>query len=120
MQPDLRKIRPAHWPLRLAMASAVFAASWAVYNSIGVKAASPPNFNSDIAPILQKNCLACHSSSAKMGGLVMDSYDSLMKGGDHGQVILPHDSHGSRLSQMLEGKISPRMPFGADPLPAAD
>ncbi|HYK35437.1 eIF2A-related protein [Alloacidobacterium sp.] len=102
------------------MVCAVFVAMWAVYNSAGVKAASPPSFNSDIAPILQKNCLACHSSSAKMGGLVMDSYDSLMKGGDHGQVILPHNSHGSRLAQMLEGKIAPRMPFGADPLPAAD
>lgn len=124
MQLDLRKIRSAARPPRLAMAC-IFVATWTIYNSVGffqarVKAASSPNFNTDIAPILEKNCLACHSSSAKMGGLVMDSYDSLMKGGDDGPAILPHNSRDSRLVQMLEGKIEPRMPYGADPLPAAE
>ena len=79
-----------------------------------------PNFNSQIAPILQKNCLACHSSTAKMGGLVMESYDALIKGGAHGQAIIPKKADESRLILMLEGKIQPRMPFGGDPLPAAD
>ena len=55
-----------------------------------------------------------------MGDLVMDSYASLMKGGIHGSPIVAHNAHGSRLAQMLEGKIEPRMPFGADPLPASD
>ena len=85
-----------------------------------VGAATAPNFSSDIAPILQRNCLACHASSTKMGDLVMESYDSLIKGGTHGPVILPHNARESRLTLMIEGKIEPRMPFGADPLPAAD
>ena len=85
-----------------------------------VYAASTPAFNSDVAPILQKNCLACHSSAAKMGGLVMEKFDLLMKGGAHGPVIIPGKSGESRLVMMLEGKIQPRMPFGSDPLPAAD
>ena len=54
-----------------------------------VRADSTPNFNSQVAPILQKNCLACHSSASKMGGLVMENYDALMKGGAHGVVIVP-------------------------------
>lgn len=120
MRLDLKQNRSAATLLKLAMVFGVFVTACVIFNSRSVKAASPPSFNSDIAPILQKNCLACHSSSPKMGGLVMDSYDSLMKGGDHGQVILPHNSQGSRLAQMLEGKIEPRMPFGADPLPKAD
>jgi len=85
-----------------------------------VRADSAPNFNSQVAPILQKNCLACHSSAAKMGGLVMESYDALMKGGAHGPVIAPSHADQSRMILMLEGKVQPRMPFGADPLPAAD
>ena len=85
-----------------------------------VHADSTPNFNSQVAPILQKNCLACHSSAAKMGGLVMESYDALMKGGAHGAVIVPGKADQSRMILMLEGKVQPRMPFGADPLPAAD
>jgi WD40 repeat protein len=55
-----------------------------------------------------------------MGGLVMESYGSLIQGGKHGPSILPHNAQESRLALMIEGKIEPRMPFGADPLPAAD
>jgi WD40 repeat protein len=73
-----------------------------------------------VAPILQKNCLACHSSAAKMGGLVMENFDALMKGGAHGAVIVPGKPDQSRLIEMLEGKVQPRMPLGGDPLPAAD
>jgi WD40 repeat protein len=79
-----------------------------------------PNFSSQVAPILQKNCLACHSSAAKMGGLVMINYDLLLKGGAHGKVIVPGKADESRMILMLEGKIQPRMPFGADSLSASD
>lgn len=82
--------------------------------------AAPPNFSSDVAPILQKNCLGCHSSAAKMGGLVMDKFDLLMKGGAHGPAIVAGKSGESRLVMMLEGKVQPRMPFGGDPLPAEE
>jgi dipeptidyl aminopeptidase/acylaminoacyl peptidase len=88
--------------------------------SYRVQADSTPNFTAQVAPILQKNCLACHSSAAKMGGLVMDSYDALIKGGAHGTIIVPGKPDESRMILMLEGKVTPRMPFGADPLPAAD
>src|SRR5580698_8332538 len=81
---------------------------------------SAPGFATQIAPILQKNCLGCHSASSKMGGLVMESYESLMKGGAHGPAIVPGKGEESRLIQMLEGKVQPRMPFGGDPLPDAD
>ena len=55
-----------------------------------------------------------------MGGLVLESYDTLMKGGAHGAVIIPGKVEQSRMILMLEGKVQPRMPFGGDPLPAAD
>jgi hypothetical protein len=82
--------------------------------------AATPGFNAQVAPILQKNCLACHSSGGRMGGLVMESYDTLIKGGTHGAAIVPGNANGSRIIQMLEGKIAPRMPYGGDPLPPVD
>jgi dipeptidyl aminopeptidase/acylaminoacyl peptidase len=85
-----------------------------------VYADSAPNFNTQVAPILQKNCLACHSSAAKMGGLVMENFDALMKGGAHGAAIVPGKPDQSRLIEMLDGKVQPRMPLSGDPLPAAD
>jgi len=51
---------------------------------------------------------------------VMESFDSLMKGGVHGPAIVPGKAADSRLIQMLEGKVQPRMPFGAEPLPESD
>ena len=83
-------------------------------------AAPVPNFAGDIAPILQKNCLGCHSSNAHKGGLTLDSYESLMKGGKHGEVIVARDANASRLVQMLEGKLDPQMPLYGNPLAAAD
>src|SRR6266704_3532 len=82
--------------------------------------ASPPTYTGQVEPILRQKCFPCHSSASKMGGLVMESYEGLIKGGGHGPVIVPGKSSESRLVLMLEGKVQPRMPFGLDPLPAAD
>ena len=83
-------------------------------------AASKPGFNEQIVPILQKTCLECHSSGMHKGGLVLDSYESLMKGGKHGQAIVPHNASESRLIEMIEGNLDPPMPYNEDPLSAAD
>jgi WD40 repeat protein len=85
-----------------------------------VMAASTPSFTKDVVPILQKNCLACHSKVSHKSGLIVDSYESLMKGGKHGQVIAPHDANGSRIVAMLEGSLDPRMPLDDDPLRSSD
>jgi WD40 repeat protein len=106
--------------MRTTIRHAILASLGAALLVQQVHAAAAPGFGSDIAPILQKNCLACHSSASKMGGLVMDKYDLLMKGGAHGPAIVPGKSDESRLVMMLEGKIQPRMPFGGEPLPAGD
>lgn len=125
MEAYRRMFRRARKTIGIVAASALIAAVWVIANQgaayvPGVKAASTPRFGSDVAPILQKNCLACHSSTVHKGGLVLDSYDALMKGGKHGQVIIPHDAKGSRIVEMLEGEIDPQMPLYADPLPASE
>ncbi len=108
----------------LAIWGFVLVFAWIVFRSATaprrVEAASAPSFTSDVVPILQKNCLACHSTATKMGGLTMESYDLLMKGGKDGAVVVPGKSLESRMVLMLEGKVQPRMPFGADPLPEAE
>jgi Tol biopolymer transport system component len=83
-------------------------------------ASAPPDYTKDVVPILKKNCIICHSHGAHKSGLVMDSYEALMKGGTHGSSIVPHDPNGSRLVAMLEGGLNPRMPLDDDPLSAHD
>jgi uncharacterized membrane protein/mono/diheme cytochrome c family protein len=41
-----------------------------------------------INPILDANCVACHGERKVKGGLRLDSYESLMKGGQDGVVII--------------------------------
>ncbi|HVH71099.1 MAG TPA: c-type cytochrome domain-containing protein [Candidatus Dormibacteraeota bacterium] len=81
---------------------------------------APASYAREVLPILQQKCLACHSGVAKMGGLVMESYESLMQGGAHGPVIVPGKGSESRIILMLEGKLQPRMPFNGVPLSARE
>jgi DNA-binding beta-propeller fold protein YncE len=85
-----------------------------------VFAASAPSYSADVAPILQKNCLSCHSSEKHKSGLILESYSALLQGGKHGHSIVPHDAKGSLMVQMLEGDVEPQMPADADPLSATE
>ena len=104
------------------MLAAIFLAAGMLSPKVVAIRAAPasqtPSFSRDVFPILRDNCMACHSSAVKMGGLVMESYDMLMKGGKDGQVIVPGKAAESRMILMLEGKVKPQMPFGGNPLPA--
>ena len=56
---------------------------------IGRQAASANSFYArQVHPILDANCVSCHGASKISGGLRMDSYDGLMKGGTDGPVIV--------------------------------
>jgi hypothetical protein len=47
-----------------------------------------PVFSTLIHPILERRCSACHGPEKHKGGLSMESYDALLKGGEHGLVII--------------------------------
>ena len=38
-----------------------------------IQRAESVNFEKEILPILQKNCLACHSAGERQGGLILES-----------------------------------------------
>jgi uncharacterized membrane protein len=54
-----------------------------------------------VHPILDSNCTSCHGEGQAKGGLRMDSYDSLMKGGNDGPVIVAGNSAKSVLFQRI-------------------
>ena len=71
------------------------------------------SFSKQIASIFQAKCVGCHSKTANMGGFVLSDSESLIKGGSHGKAIVPGKSKESRMVQMLEGTVQPRMPMGS-------
>ncbi len=81
---------------------------------------TPPDFARDVLPLIENQCLRCHSAAAQKGGLVMDTQQDLLQGGEHGAVLTPGDSKSSRLVQMLEGTRTPTMPDKGKPLRPED
>ena len=47
------------------------------------------DFGIQVAPLLTRNCSACHNAKKPEGGLVLESFATLMKGGDSGEAIVP-------------------------------
>lgn len=68
------------------------------------------SFEKEILPILQKNCLACHSASEKQGGLVLESPAAILKGGDSGAAVVPGKSADSLLLKLSAHLAEPIMP----------
>lgn len=54
-----------------------------------------------IDPILDANCVSCHGEGEVKGGLRLDSYDRLMRGGKDGAVIVPGQPARSVLLQRV-------------------
>ena len=56
-------------------------------------------FEKNIRPVLVERCYRCHSKDAEKvkGGLLLDSREALLKGGDNGPVIVAGDPEKSKL-----------------------
>ena len=65
---------------------------------------------SKIRQILAKHCVGCHDAKEAEGGLVMENYSSLMKGGDDGAAIVAGKADESPLIRQVEYKDKPFMP----------
>lgn len=80
---------------------------------------APPNFADHIAPVLREHCVACHRGSRARNGLDLRSVKSILKGGSAGPAVLPGDSSGSLLYQVIAHEAEPFMPPDEDALDPA-
>lgn len=80
-----------------------------------VQIARPPvSFSKDVMPIINKNCLPCHAEEqSNPSELALDSFELLMKGGKHGDAVVPGDSSKGTLVKKLlaDPPFGDRMPF---------
>lgn len=70
--------------------------------------------------ILRQRCSTCHNSNRLEGDLDLTNYTNLMQGGGSGEVILPGDSEGSYLFNLVTHDDEPSMPPDSDPIPEAE
>ncbi len=77
-------------------------------------------FTKDIMPIFREHCHSCHAEGVTMGTLSLETYEGVMRGGNHGAIVTPGKSGESRLYLMISGKMAPGMPMGAESLRPGD
>src|SRR3954464_13414818 len=100
-------------PLRLALVLPLLAAPASADDP------KPVSFMKDVAPILVKNCIACHNARKAESKYNMVNFASLAKGGAQGEDITlePGKPEDSRFVELLHKDAKPRMPYKLDPLP---
>ena len=104
--------------------------SLAMYSSTAqargpAQAASPSrrvDFETQIKPILEANCLECHSAEKRKGGLSLATYEDVLDGGRSGAVVRPGQAGKSVLLSRVKGdpELGDQMPLEEKPLTAAD
>lgn len=73
----------------------------------------PVDFDKDILPIFEANCIACHNIAIDEGKLSLEDVESVLKGGKKGPVIVAKEPDKSRLFLYASHAATPIMP----PLP---
>ena len=66
-----------------------------------VSVASADVYLDVVAPALHQRCGSCHNDGKKKGGLSVARYESLMKGGEHGPVIVAGKAGNSDLVRRI-------------------
>ncbi len=79
-------------------------------------------FRTQILPILESRCFECHSEAEGVdeGGLVLDTKEGWMLGGDHGPAVVPKNLGKSSLIRTIRSKNSGNLMPPDERLPAIE
>ena len=85
-----------HWPLAIGTSTAAAEVP-------KLTSAQAEFFETKVRPILVENCYKCHSAGAEKikGGLVLDTREGWMKGGDSGPALVPGKPEQSLLVKAI-------------------
>lgn len=91
--------------------------------SIGAPAKESENiefFETNVRPLLEKNCIECHGEKKRKGGLRLDSQAGWKEGGDSGPVVVEGDPDKSLLISAIRYRDKDLQMPPDDELPARD
>lgn len=94
----------------LALAFAARQASAAPIAITEVKHEGPVDFEKEILPIFRRNCLACHSATEAESDLVLETPQTILKGGSEGPAVVMGKGVDSLLLKMASHQKEPFMP----------
>jgi len=75
-----------------------------------LKRLAPVDFETEILPILKNNCLACHNQTKAKADLILETPQTILKGGESGPAVVPGQSAESLLLKVASHQEKPTMP----------
>ena len=79
------------------------------------------DFEADVAPVIVRRCLECHKGKDPSGGLSLESYAGLQRGGESGAVVVSGKPDESiLLARVSSGEMPPTVKGIPQKLPAAE
>jgi hypothetical protein len=84
------------------------------------KLGRPIEFEQDVFPILENNCVACHNLALKEKGLNLEDIENVMKGGKSGPSVIAGEPDKSPLYQLASHSKGPIMPPADNKVEAAN
>ena len=85
-----------------------------------LKPGHPVDFENEVLPILKNNCLACHNQTTTKGDLILETPQTILKGGESGPAVVPGRSAESLLLQLASHQKRPTMPPKDNKVAASD
>jgi hypothetical protein len=82
----------------------VHAAGWAVAGDAAVL------WEERVRPMVDEQCVKCHGPIEEKSGLVVDTVEGILRGGDEGPVVVPGKPAESRFYSYLAEGADPHMP----------
>src|ERR1700679_1284069 len=106
-------------PARFRMVAAC--GIWLVVWFVGLRATRaeprPDGPASDTLALLEARCVKCHGGEKTKGGLDLVTREALLRGGENGASVIPHDANASLLVKMIRHEEDPGMPHKEKKLP---
>ena len=75
-----------------------------------IERSEPVDFEKEILPILRRNCFACHNATDAESDLVLETPQTILKGGGEGPAVVPKKSAESLLLKVASHEAEPIMP----------
>src|SRR5688572_5688267 len=104
------------WALLVLFAPAAFAAEPDPPKDVQpisiaeVKRTDAVDFEREILPLLKNNCLACHNQTKAKADLILETPQTILKGGESGPAAIPGKSAESLLLKLAAHQTKPAMP----------
>lgn len=106
--------------LLLAACSSTPPASGSESETGGSAGATKVAYSSGVGTILEQNCVSCHSGDRPKEGIDVSSFANVMKGGEHGPIVVAGKSDESVLYKAVTGNGAKKMPPGDKSLSQED